>query len=292
MTVPAGAPDVVEIACDESGFSGTNLLDPASPVIAHAGVDLSEAEAAAVLGTLRSRFNHRRTAEHKAHLLLRPGQPEAVAWFVAELAGRSTVHVVDKRDHVAGRMLDLLSGEPSYLDGTRLGRDHGPAAAVLRERADVLAAFVAMVHLKHRRRPDPAAVGRFLALVPDVVRDGVTALAGLERRDVVAVLDRLLDGDPAVPPPLEPLVPALAETALRWSEGRRSAAVVHDEQSALTPQRTAVLAASLAAGVSPAPPPLLGVRQVDSRRDPRVQVADLLAGLARRDALRSAAVGR
>jgi hypothetical protein len=284
MTVPAGAPDVVEVACDESGFSGTNLLDPASPVITHAGTDLSEAEAAAVLGTLRSRFNHRRTAEHKAHLLLRPGQPEAVAWFLAELEGRSTVHVVDKRDHVAGRVLDLLSGAPSYLDGTRLGRDHGDAVAVLRERTDVLAAFVAMTRLKHRRRPDPAAVDRFLALVPDVVRDGVPALTGLSRRDVVATLDRLLDGDPAVPPPLEPLVPALAETALRWSEGRRSVAVVHDEQSALTPQRNAVLAASLAAAVAPAPPPLLGVRQVDSRHDSRVQVADLLAGLTRRSA--------
>lgn len=78
MTAPSGAASVVEVACDESGFSGTNLLDPASPVIAHAAVDLTVAEAADVLGTLRSRFNHRRTAEHKAHLLLRPGQPEAV----------------------------------------------------------------------------------------------------------------------------------------------------------------------------------------------------------------------
>ncbi|HWV76155.1 MAG TPA: hypothetical protein VN027_02470 [Isoptericola sp.] len=284
MTAPSGAASVVEVACDESGFSGTNLLGPASPVIAHAAVDLTVAEAAAVLGTLRSRFNHRRTAEHKAHLLLRPGQPEAVAWFLAELAGRSTVHVVDKRDHVAGRVLDLLTGEPSYLDGTRLGRDHGRAVVVLRERTDVLAAFVAMTHLKHRRRPDDDAVDRFVALAPGVADDGVPELAGLTRRDVVAVLDRLLDGDPAVPPPLEPLVPALAETVLRWGDGRRSVAVVHDEQSALTPQRTAVLAAALAAAVAPAPPPLLGVRQVDSRRDPRVQVADLLAGWARRAA--------
>src|SRR5579859_4166343 len=32
---------VVQIACDESGFSGTNLLDPATPVFTHASVDLS-----------------------------------------------------------------------------------------------------------------------------------------------------------------------------------------------------------------------------------------------------------
>ena len=30
--------DVVEIACDESGFSGTNLLDAATPVFTHASV--------------------------------------------------------------------------------------------------------------------------------------------------------------------------------------------------------------------------------------------------------------
>ncbi|MCK9794235.1 hypothetical protein M1843_10820 [Isoptericola sp. 4D.3] len=272
---PAAA--VVEIACDESGFTGTNLLDPASPVIAHAATDLTVPEAEGLLGTLRSRFNHRRAVEHKAHLLLRPGQPDAVAWFLAELAGRSTVHVVDKRDHLARRVLDLLGGAPSYLDGTRFGADRGASVAELRERADVLAAFVAMTHLKHRRRPDPAAVDRFLAVVPRGVRE----LAALGRSDVVSVLERLLDGDPAVPPPLEPLVPALAETVLRWSDGRRSVAVVHDEQSALTPQRTALLAASLAAAAFPGPPPLLGVRQVDSRHDPRVQVADLLAGLAR-----------
>jgi hypothetical protein len=59
-------------------------------------------------------------------------------------------------------------------------------------------------------------------------------------------------------------------------------AVVHDEQSALTRGRVARLGTFLAAAVSPAPPPLRSFVQVDSRDDPRVQVADLLAGIARR----------
>ena len=44
---PAGpvAGAVVEIACDESGFSGTNLLHAATAVITHASVDLSAGEA-------------------------------------------------------------------------------------------------------------------------------------------------------------------------------------------------------------------------------------------------------
>jgi hypothetical protein len=58
--------------------------------------------------------------------------------------------------------------------------------------------------------------------------------------------------------------------------------VVHDEQSALTRGRVARLGTFLADAVSPAPPPLCSFLQVDSRDDPRVQVADLLAGIARR----------
>ncbi len=56
--------------------------------------------------------------------------------------------------------------------------------------------------------------------------------------------------------------------------------VVHDEQSALTADRLTRLQRALAGpdGVSP----LAGLVTVDSRDDPRVQVADLLAGIARR----------
>ena len=62
--------------------------------------------------------------------------------------------------------------------------------------------------------------------------------------------------------------------------GRRSLTVVHDEQSALTPWRVAEMGDRLAA--PPSDGHLESVRRVDSRDDPRVQVADLLAGLGRR----------
>jgi hypothetical protein len=108
-------------------------------------------------------------------------------------------------------------------------------------------------------------------------------------------LTRLDNDDRSIPPPLEPMLPALAETVLSWSGGQRQVLVVHDEQSALTADRLTRLqqmlandggpsaagadqAASLPAGVSP----LAGLVMVDSRDDPRVQVADLLAGAARR----------
>jgi hypothetical protein len=101
--------------------------------------------------------------------------------------------------------------------------------------------------------------------------------------------------DRSIPPPLEPLLPALAETVLFWSGGQRQVLVIHDEQSALTADRLRRLQRVLAdsaglpaaavgrAGEAPSPvSPLAGLVTVDSRTDPRVQVADLLAGVARR----------
>jgi hypothetical protein len=91
------------------------------------------------------------------------------------------------------------------------------------------------------------------------------------------------------------MLPALAETVLFWSGGQRQVLVIHDEQSALTAGRLSRLQQVLAdgagsspagaheAGASPARvSPLAGLVTVDSRDDPRVQVADLLAGVARR----------
>jgi hypothetical protein len=245
---------VIEIACDESGFSGSNLLDPASPVITHASTDLTTAEAAALLADLADRFAYPAAAEHKATVLLRPGGPASVAWFLDALRGHAHVHVVDKRSFVAARVLELLVGEPSYGDGTRLGDDHRREVATLRERGALLAAFVAMVRTRRVHRVDRAAVDRFLAAVPP----DVPALRGLTRARVEPVLERLVAGDPTIPPPLEPLLPAVADTVLWWSAGRRSVVVVHDEQSALTPERMARLATHLARAVDPAPPPPRG----------------------------------
>src|SRR5262250_262807 len=97
----------VEIACDESGFSGSNLLDPASPVITHASVDLTVPEATEVVAVLRSR-SHRRS-EYKSNQLLRPGQRAALEWFITSLRGRTHVHVIDKTGFVAARVLELFT---------------------------------------------------------------------------------------------------------------------------------------------------------------------------------------
>jgi hypothetical protein len=292
---------VVEIACDESGFSGTNLLDPASPVIAHAGVDLSVDEAVAVIAAVRSRFSFAPNEFKSGQFLRNPAAADAVDWFLGRLRGRAFVQLVDKEYFLVTRIVDLFLAEPSYAAGTRLSREQRPAALALyragrsagRDWSAFLAAFVDLVRTKRRRAPDPVALERFVRARDALAADGLgrparRVLEELGRTRVSDVVTRLMEDDRSIPPPLEPLLPALAETVLFWSRGHRQVLVIHDEQSALTADRLRRLqkvlrddATASRAEVSP----LAGLVAVDSREDPRVQVADLLAGLARRSAL-------
>jgi hypothetical protein len=299
---------VVEIACDESGFSGTNLLDPATPVITHASVDLRVGEAVGLITALRSGFRCSPYEFKSGKFLRSPQAGEALEWLLAALRGRAHVHLVDKEYFLVTRIVDLFLTEPSYAAGTRLTQEHRPAAlAVYRARRSAgsdwdvfLAAFVELVRIKRRHRPDRRVVERFFQARDALVRDGIDAQAEavldeLSRTRVWSVLTRLADDDRSIPPPLEPMLAALAETVLFWSGGGRRVLVIHDEQSALTADRLRRLQQVLAFGAGPPSAgadraaasaarmsPLVGLVTVDSRDDPRVQVADLLAGMARR----------
>ena len=141
---------------------------------------------------------------------------------------------------------------------------------------------------------------RFFHARDALVREGVGAeaeavLNQLKPTHAQAVMTRLMNDDRSIPPPLEPMLPALAETVLSWTGGHRRVLVIHDEQSALTADRLTRLQQVLAndGGTSPANadgtgPSLAGASRLaglvmaDSRDDPRVQIADLLAGIARR----------
>ena len=299
---------LVEVACDESGFSGTNLLDAATPVITHASVDLSVAEAVELIAELRSGFRFSLSEFKSGQFLRGRSAAESLEWFLASLSGRAHVQLVDKEYFLVTRIVDLFLADPSYAAGTRLTQEQRQAALTLyRARpaggADwrvFLAAFVELVRTKRRPRPDRGLVERFFE-ARDALAGGELGTPALEvldrlsRTRVRAVLSRLAHDDRSIPPPLEPMLPALAETVLFWSGGQRQVLVVHDEQSALTAGRLRRLQQVLAegAGLSAAgaveavtPPvglsPLAGLVTVDSRDDPRVQVADLLAGVARR----------
>jgi hypothetical protein len=308
---------VVEIACDESGFSGTNLLDAPTPVFTHASVDLRADEADALIRRLGSGFGQSLNEVKSARFLRGPQAGGALEGFLAALNGRAHVHVIDKEYFLVTRVVDLLLVEPSYAAGTHLTQGDRPAALALYRAGRAagpawnrfLAAFVELVRTKRWQRdrsvpdrsvPDRSVVERFFLARDALAGVGLGAeaegvLAGLRPAVVFAVLARLAHDDRSIPPPLEPLLPALAETVLFWSGGKRQVLVIHDEQSALTADRLRRLQRVLSDGAgSPAADehmaaghlggasPLAGLVTVDSRDDPRVQVADLLAGIARR----------
>jgi hypothetical protein len=79
---------------------------------------------------------------------------------------------------------------------------------------------------------------------------------------------------------LDPLLPALAAAVAYWADSGVRVAIVHDHHVSLTAERIRDLLQASGSG-SPHPR-LASVTLVDSRTDPRVQVADFLAGAARR----------
>jgi hypothetical protein len=300
---PEGPPShaVVEIACDESGFSGTNLLDSATPLFTHASLDLTTDEAADLADTLRSGVRWSLHEVKSGPLLRGPDARSDLEWLVERLCGRAHVHVVDKELFLASRVVDVLLTEPSYTAGTRLAAADRPASLALfragrRHTVQWLAfldALAVLLRTKRRHRSDTDGVATLLRTRDDLLvalradagaSAGTDVLAGIRRERVAQVVARIAEGDRSVPPPLEPLLPALAETVLFWSGGTRRVRVVHDEQSALTADRLRRLQDSLAVAMPGSPSPLAGLVTVDSRDDPRVQVADLLAGVARRSA--------
>ncbi|MET9023765.1 hypothetical protein ABZV93_27705 [Actinopolymorpha sp. NPDC004070] len=302
---------VVEIACDESGFSGTNLLDTVTPLFTHASVDLRVEEADDLLRSLRS-GSRWSLNEFKSGRFLRSARSgEALEWLLMKLSGRAHVHLVDKEYFLVTRIVDLFLVEPTYAAGTRLSQANRPAALALyragragrtgvREWSAFLTAFVNLVRTKRKHQPDRSAMEGFFQARDSLAGAGLGAdaeavLDGLTPARVWEILIRLAHEDRSIPPPLEPMLPALAETVLFWSGGRRRVLVIHDEQSALTAGRLRRLQQMLAYGADPPAAdasegeelsardsPFAGLVTVDSRDDPRVQVADLLAGIARR----------
>ncbi|MEV6912055.1 DUF3800 domain-containing protein [Amycolatopsis sp. NPDC051071] len=117
---------------------------------------------------------------------------------------------------------------------------------------ELLAAFNDVLRTRNRR--DPAA-GSFFTMVGDT--EELRAKAAKLRGAKV----------------LDPLVPAVLRAVEYWSEDGEPVFLVHDEQPSLKGERLAEIESS---------PGLAGLKFVDSRTDPRVQVADFLVGVARR----------
>jgi hypothetical protein len=272
----------LEIACDESGSDGENLTGGNTDVFAHASVRLPVESAAASVQEIRDRIRSP-AEEYKANHLLREKHRAVLEWLLAPagpIHGRARVQLTEKAFFVVDRVVGLLLGDPGAA--VALFRAGRPAFGDAQWR-EFLRAANRLLRARNDGAPEEP-VEDFFGLAERLLR----AHAGTEAADVLARLvaarpraDAYRGGlleRPALIPVLNPLLPAIVRTAADWSGDGRSVRLVHDRQNMLTPERIAwIEETARAAGVG-----LGGLRLVAARDDPRVQLADFLAGIARK----------
>ncbi len=271
----------------------------------HASVRLDPAAAAALVEHIRGRVGES-AGELKSAQLHRPRHRVTLLELLdadGPLRGRAHVHLTDTEFFAVARLVDLLLGREVVDGAGSPGRSaetrqvavalyaHGPATYGPARWREFLVLATDLMRTKLRR--SRAAVESFFDLAATMAgADGppavIDALRRIDRARQVALDARARhEADRWLTPLTEPVLPALARAVDVWGPLADSISVVHDEQSALTPARIRHIAATFAAR-HPGHR-LAGVRLVDSRTDPRVQIADLLAGVARRQALQELA---
>lgn len=270
---------LLEVACDESGSEGEKLVRGSTDTFAHASVDVTTSAASATIERVRIEARSPAT-EVKASVVLRPQNRRLLEWLLGDdgpLLGRAHVHLTDKALHLTSRMTALLGGEPASVpDVTRRSEElHRAAVRRLGRQGweTVLADFNDVV--RARSLDEAAESAQALRRGLDDVADLAPDLAAGVPDGPEALLALVARGRGV----LDPIVPALAEVLRHWGAVGRPLWVVHDVQATLTDAAIRTAVGSRADGSSEA---LEGISFVDSQDDPRVQLADFLAGASRR----------
>ncbi|MGW0584817.1 hypothetical protein ACWD25_55110 [Streptomyces sp. NPDC002920] len=275
----------MEVACDESGSDGENLTAGNTDVFAHASVRLPTEFAREQLREIRDRIRSP-AEEYKANHLLREKHRAVLEWLLSEsgpLYGHARVHLVEKAFLVVDRTSDVLLGDPAAA--VALFR-HGRTTCTETEWREFLEAANRLLRVRVGEGPEGPVEGFFHTV--DTLR---RTYAGTPAADILTMLadersrSRALfyraeieAGRIPLVPVLNPLLPAILRTAAHWSRGGRPVRLAHDRQNMLTPERIAwIEEAARREGIA-----LAGLRLVVARDDARVQLADFLAGIARR----------
>lgn len=276
----------IVIACDESGYEGEKLVGGETDVFAHASVRMTTESAARCIVELRRRIRSP-ALEYKANHLLREKHRPVLEWLLGPagpIHGDAHVHLVDKSFLVVTKIVDLLvAATPDH-------RADAMALTLYREGRRTIAredwsAFLASSNtlLRTRNRQGVRARIDSFSRTVEVLRAGASS----EAEHILGLLQpcahppgtSLLD-DPGTIPALDLLVPAIVHAVLHWSdECGGPVSIVHDRQTALTEERIAQITETFGESGR-----LTDVTLVASRSDPRVQVADFLAGVARKAA--------
>lgn len=268
--------EALEVVCDESGYEGEKLVDTTTDVFAHAGVHLAPATAAECLSDLRRRIRSPAT-QYKATHLLREKHRAALVWFLgpsSPLFRNAHVYLIDKAYFLLGKLTDLFLAEPATTGFSRDGGSRSAADRLYREIADDSTAHAFLVAANDLMRGKDRDVRGPVDAFFDVTVDG---WATGFRRDKAEAFRVRLKEDPSLSI-LDPLIPALVRAVARWGAGGRPVTIVHDRQTMLPAERVAMLQRTLRhAGLV-----LTRVDHAAAESEPRVQLADILAGTVRK----------
>jgi len=119
----------LEVACDESGNDGENLLSGRSTVFAHASVTLRPDDAAGLLDEVRSRTRSQ-TAELKSKTILQPRHQAMAKWLLSHpsIEGSASVHLTHKKYFVVSKLFDSTAEELAHQLGEDIYENGGALA--------------------------------------------------------------------------------------------------------------------------------------------------------------------
>ncbi|MGP3937722.1 hypothetical protein [Nonomuraea sp. KM88] len=279
----------LEVVCDESGAEGEKLVGGNTDVFAHAAVLISRRAAEECIGELRERAPTPASQYAAAHVL-RDKHRATLRWLLGPsgpLLGRAHVFLADKPFLAVRKIVALLdAGQPPGIDldlgplsaarALTLHRE-GPRAFGAARWTSFLDSFNYLLRAKNGQGVTMSADDAFL-LVDELRGPGpageIMELLWQARPRVAAFRERLLEA-PHVFPALDPLIPAIVRAVEFWHRGGEPVRIVHDRQTTLTDERVAQLREILDGR-------LAGLRLAESSLDVRVQVADVIVGVARR----------
>jgi hypothetical protein len=257
-TVTRTRDELVQIACDESGYKGAKLIGATTDVFAHASVLLDAESATRCMQELRNRIRSPAT-EYKANHLLREKHRSVLEWLLGPsgpLHNNAHVYLVDKAFLVAGKIIGLLHEDVSHLARTGLYQDQRARDMTVSLYRDgrrtfdreLWEAFLASSNnlMRAKDRLDVrTSVDSFFRTVDALRLAGtpgqVGEILGLlsQARPHAEAFRRQLRDNPTMIPVLDPLVPAIVRAVAHWGDSRRPISIIHDRQNTLSERRIA-----------------------------------------------------
>lgn len=292
---------ILQVVGDESGSDGENLSSATHRTFSYGTTALSLAEAHEIVVQTRealgsTKAEARQGSELKASKLFKKHRDVAESLFLpgGPLAATSSIYLADKVKFLAGKMISLLVeehehslGKPSaiHMQGYYADEmtDRVLPALDERTRVELLSSFNALCKSYKVPFAPSGRADRFVKALR------VANVAGAHDRRASQILARLWDArreayeieaDDSVTLDLDPMLPTMLVVATTWHHRFNGAEFeIHiDEYRQLTPLMFEVIksVASSLYGVQ-----LQDIVQANSATDPRVQIADWIAGAGR-----------